>query len=919
MLRREEVLLAPLSDRADTHASNSSAQLPRPQPVQVAKLELSPSHGSNMNHVAPVEPTTPLEHGSSSPTLDQYHLSPPQNQTRRQSLINMARIPSPTLPPIQPQYDVVPPGTKLESLNEQDIVLPKLPQTRSVDAHASDIDPQQSKLSLDEVLTQDITGDGQIRTMEDMSPSKYRVPEEEIAALGLAALDGAQEEEDRPAVKTEAQGPPDLTTLPVSKAVSRLQKGSTSKPSEGSSDKRFLCYICIKLFTRRRSVRDHIKKIHNDHNFDMARAIEVTVDPETGESIIPLEDLVKTLPATTDGRRTELDSSRPASRASSDETNTFSTPAPVMGKKRPAPEVTPVQSSGSKKKGTAKTKPVNTGSKKAKPEIDISTDAVATFRSPSGTPVSSRASKPPAGFRPKKQPSMSLASSPVPSDHMSITIGTDNEAEDDGEQAYVPPGEIAETEGGDDDDDDDDEVFCICRKGDNHTWMIGCDGGCEDWFHGKCVNIQERDGDLIDKYICPKCEDKGRGQTTWKRMCRREECRKPARVLAEPPSKYCSEECNKRFWIGMVRKSDPNALVSDDGLMVIGSKLQLNDKEKKKRKRKRARDDSEYNDTNNDEESDNWGEGFKSSPSRKKKKSMSPTMTKSRKHDYLGGEAASSDDEPILPTRGGALSVGDIKMMLNQAKTVDEIRHLGRKPPTPPYTSDVEAEDPDIKMVNGADGEGHQEQTSFPYNTEERAHLEMLSAQRRRLNDQLRLLRDQEKLLAMIKTRSAAIIEDMDVPKVKNVCGFDARLSWSTAEFADWRNSPAGEIALEKGEIGDPDPACTELIREERYPEDVMINGVDPVPEEDYNDDDDDDDDEDDRGGGADGDDNQRGPSFRGICIRNKCPRHREWRRLLASEYKFEEDGVRRQMRKVDKEGKGVRERAAMRVLCEQE
>ena len=98
-----------------------------------------------------------------------------------------------------------------------------------------------------------------------------------------------------------------------------------------------------------------------------------------------------------------------------------------------------------------------------------------------------------------------------------------------------------------------------------------------------------------------------------------------------------------------------------------------------------------------------------------------------------------------------------------------------------------------------------------------------------------------------------------------------------------------------------------------------MINGVDRVPEEDYNDDDDDDDDEDDRGGGADGDDNQRGPSFRGICIRNKCPRHREWRRLLASEYKFEEDGVRRQMRKVDKEGKGVRERAAMRVLCEQE
>ena len=46
------------------------------------------------------------------------------------------------------------------------------------------------------------------------------------------------------------------------------------------------------------------------------------------------------------------------------------------------------------------------------------------------------------------------------------------------------------------------EVFCICRKPDNHTWMIGCDGGCEDWFHGKCVNIKEEDAALIDKYIC---------------------------------------------------------------------------------------------------------------------------------------------------------------------------------------------------------------------------------------------------------------------------------------------------------------------------------------------------------------------------------------------------------------------------------
>ena len=870
-----------------------------------------------MHHVAPVEPSTPLEHGSISPTLDQYHLSPSQNQAHRHSIVDEPQI-TPTLPPIQPQYNVLPPENRLESLGERNIVSTELTGMRSVDATAPDTEANLPKHSLEEALTHDITGNDQSRMMEKMPSSTYRGAEEEIAALGLAALDGVQEDEEHSAVKIEAHGLQDLTTVPLSRPPNRTHKVATSKPSEGSTDKRFLCYICIKLFTRRRSVRDHIKKIHNDNNFDMARAIEVTVDPETGESVIPLAELVKTLPAPSGGQQAQANLSRPASRASSIDTNAFPAPTPVTGKKRPAAEMAPAQSTASKKKGTARPKPVNTGIKKAKLEIDISTDAVSAFRSPSGTPVSSQASKTPTAFKTKKQPSMSIASSPAPSDRISIAAATDNdnEADDDTEQAYVPTQEADENEA-----DNDDEVFCICRKGDNHTWMIGCDGGCEDWFHGKCVNIQERDGDLIDKYICPNCEDKGRGQTTWKRMCRREECRKPARVLAEPPSKYCSDDCNKRFWVGMVLKSDPNALVSEDGLMVIGSKLHQRVKEKRRKKRKKAKEDSEYDDTNNDDESEYPEQGVKSSPPRRKKKSISPTMTKNRKHDYLGGEASSSDDEPPLPTRGGALAVGDIKMMLNQAKTVDEIRHLGRKPPTPPYTSDIDPDDQDTKMVNGVGTDGEQEQKRFPYSPEERAHLRRLSAKRRRLNSQLLLLRDQEKFLAMTKTRSAAIIEEMDVPKAKNVCGFDARLSWSNAEFEDWSASPAGRSALEKGEIGDhQDSTGSALIKRERAADDVMANGVDTDVGEDE--------DAEDAGGGggvdrdADGvddDNDKRRTTLRGICIRNKCPRHREWRRLLASEYKFEEEGVRRQMRKVDLEGREVRERAALRVLCEQE
>ncbi len=819
-------------------------------------------------------------------------------------MVNAPQLPPPTLAPIQPQYDVSPPGTRLERLDDHKVDMNNLSGMHSVGAEPVQSDTILPDASYDEAPTEDSTGVTQGGIMRDRPTSGYTASEKEIAALGLAALDGAQEEDEDSAVKTEAQGASDIGVVPPSKPTNRSQKVQTSKPSEGSSDKRFLCYICIKLFTRRRSVRDHIKKIHNDNNFDMARAIEVTVDPETGESIIPLSELAKTLPPCSGSEQIQFNGSHSASRASSVETDTFSTLAPIAGKKRPAPEMASAQSTASKKKGTAKPRPLNTSIKKAKSEIDSSTEPAAAFRSPSGTPVSLRASKPPAVPKLKKQPSMSLASSPTPFDRMSIALATDNEAEDEGEQAYVPAEEADENK-----TSDDNEVFCICRKGDNHTWMIGCDGGCEDWFHGKCVNIQERDGDLIDKYICLTCEDKGRGQTTWKRMCRRKECRKPARVLAEPPSKYCTDECKKRFWVGMVKKSDPDALISEDGLMVIGSRAHQRNQEKKKKKRKKVKDDEEYSDDDDVEESEYQEEGMKLFPSRKKtKKTISPIMTKPSKDEYLDDDAVSSDDELPLATRGGALSVGDIKMMLNQAKTVDEIRQLGQKPPTPPYTSDADPDDADTKMVNGVDTEGRQAENPFPYTSEEQAHLERLSAKKKQLNVRLQSLRDQKKLLTIIESRSDAIIEEMEIPKAKYVCGFDARLSWSTAEFENWRSRSAGRMALEKGEIGNPDPDLSgDFVKEER-PEDVMVDGV----ETNGLDEDDEDDDE-----GDDG--SKRRTMLRGICIRNKCPRHREWRRLLASEYKFEEEGVRRQMRKVEADGKEVRERAAMRVLCEQE
>ena len=95
----------------------------------------------------------------------------------------------------------------------------------------------------------------------------------------------------------------------------------------------------------------------------------------------------------------------------------------------------------------------------------------------SGTPASSRASKTPAPGAGRKQTSATpLQSSPPPS-----SAGVGHEG---------------------DDDDDNTDLFCVCRKPDDHTWMIACDGPCEDWFHGRCVDMDEEKGKLIDKYFC---------------------------------------------------------------------------------------------------------------------------------------------------------------------------------------------------------------------------------------------------------------------------------------------------------------------------------------------------------------------------------------------------------------------------------
>lgn len=142
---------------------------------------------------------------------------------------------------------------------------------------------------------------------------------------------------------------------------------------------------------------------------------------------------------------------------------------------------TSVRPTANKKAGSAATKK-GTAKKPAPKKRKLNDADGDSVDGRSNTPVS-RTSKTPG----RKQGSVSLASSPAPEEKKRKPKPRGRKLIDDADM---------------DDDDDDDTLYCLCRKPDNHDWMVACDGPCVDWYHGKCVNIPPSFQQLIERYIC---------------------------------------------------------------------------------------------------------------------------------------------------------------------------------------------------------------------------------------------------------------------------------------------------------------------------------------------------------------------------------------------------------------------------------
>ena len=298
-------------------------------------------------------------------------------------------------------------------------------------------------------------------------------------------------------------------------------------------------------------------------------------------------------------------------------------------------------------------------------------------------------------------------------------------------------------------------------------------------------------------------------------MCRLEGCRQPAKVTGSNPSKYCSEEHGREYMARHALKGDP------EGLKLVGASNNNN-----KRRRK-----SNY--------TDNIGNG-------------EDTMEVDEDPSYL---------------HGGVLRAPELKAVVAGVKDVNEFRKLGEGVLSPPRT--VSPDGNDVKMEDGAKKE------KVTYTSQESEKLAEITSSKESLRMRKSMLEDRDTFLGLVKARGKNVLDELRKKdkSLKDICGYDARLSLSDEEFKIWRCGPDGQKAFDEDVLAAPPPN-----------EEATTNG------------------EDDELG-------------RGVCQKKRCERHRNWYKIQQQEVAFEKDNIRQALRKLEEEERGVKDRAMIRCL----
>ncbi|XP_066255683.1 CXXC-type zinc finger protein 1-like isoform X2 [Euwallacea similis] len=91
----------------------------------------------------------------------------------------------------------------------------------------------------------------------------------------------------------------------------------------------------------------------------------------------------------------------------------------------------------------------------------------------------------------------------------------------------------------------DGQAYCICRSSDSSRFMIACDA-CEEWYHGDCIKISEKDAKMIKQYFCIRCRKEDPTlKTKWR--TKRERAESNLQQPDEKKSKKRKERYDRNF------------------------------------------------------------------------------------------------------------------------------------------------------------------------------------------------------------------------------------------------------------------------------------------------------------------------------------------------------------------------------------
>ena len=241
-----------------------------------------------------------------------------------------------------------------------------------------------------------------------------------------------------------------------------------------------------------------------------------------------------------------------------------------------------------------------------------------------------------------------------------------------------------------------------------------------------------------------------------------------------------------------------------------------------------------------------------------------------KKSQQEEGRSQGDDEEELDDLRGGVLRPGELKALVDGVKDVRDFHMLGEGVLSPPNSA-------------SPDGKGNKKER-ITYTEEEAAELEHIAKKRETLIARRAMLNDRDKFVTIVEARHKAVLAELKETdkSLKDVCGYDARLTWCDEEFDQWRSSAEGQKALQTNTLAPPPPPKFGTSNAE-------TNGTGPED---------------------DGDE-----VGRGVCKKKRCERHRAWLKNQQQDNAFEKDQARQGLRRLEHDEKGVKDRAMVRSL----